>query len=1022
MPLEPRNQDLALRFGLDLSEDDEGQPNGALELENFDFDKDGAAVRRFGFIKASSGPTAGSNVPEMLVPTGAGLQLLSSSDQSIDVSTITTLFDGRRVQQVDSAVDPSRSWICVVATVVQENSSTLTYETVYWVVDLATGRARDYGSLGSNTWGAQVAAVYNHSNGSSPGWNIYYASGAAAPFALKVVKLTLSSGVSVLGTPSTVVASMWDSGDSMLPFSVRPTPTPGYTYVAYVTVTTGQLVVVKHDETATQVATLTPAGAAVSAANVANVWLLVLAAGTVCMFYQNSTNLIVKTMDAALAGVTATATLATTLGALSGVAGMTAAELSTNFVVFCVGKTSISGTVYDLYVNTYDFGSATLGSTPVGVQHALPLSRADLFSSTGGGTRVALLTGTQDSSYPNGTVLAFDSSLVPYSLGMTAYDELAAPSPATRSTGLWSWSGTATTKYIAEVVALETVPGGGPGIRRIRVAKATFGPDRAPRSRALIGTRGYVSGGHLRSGDARTWASAAFVTRPNAPGLVGNVGGSLPAGTYNYCTVLEYADAAGTVQVSPPSAIAAVTLASAGTVSVTLSAYTFVPAGSSKVRVKLYRTTLSSPSTFNLVATYVLDANSYFGGTSSVTHTDQTVDTTAALGEILYTTGDALASELVPALSYVCAHRDRLFGIDALDPHIIRFTTEISDATAPRWNAVLTTRVDNNGGAPLALASMNDKLLIIQRDQICVVTGQGPDGTGSGSFSLPEVVAHIGVEPSQIASVVETPVGVFFAHRSGIQLITPDLQVVPVGKALGGKTVGTDLPVSFGRYVPTRSQVWFQTQLVNGAAPIFIYDLRFSRWLKWTGGSSWVQMLDVVDYGGVVYAIPNVVTGGGSYTVMQLSASDYRDENPASLGTFVAFSQVVAPPWFRGDRAQELRLWKITVAGRKFTQNGAGTTMTLQVYTQDERKLKDPTVADNTYTWAGTDTSGLPVNWLVRARVVTQRCRAFRVRLTLTPDSSVQFEPYYTLSTISYDYGVLPSRGKVAPKGRASAA
>jgi hypothetical protein len=57
-------------------------------------------------------------------------------------------------------------------------------------------------------------------------------------------------------------------------------------------------------------------------------------------------------------------------------------------------------------------------------------------------------------------------------------------------------------------------------------------------------------------------------------------------------------------------------------------------------------------------------------------------------------------------------------------------------------------------------------------------------------------------------------------------------------------------------------------------------------------------------------------------------------------------------------------------------------------------------------------------NFLISGRLVTQQCRAFRVGLTVTPEAGGDvIGDFLTLSSITYDFGVMGGRGK-QPAGK----
>lgn len=1010
--LEPRSQEIPFRFGLDLTEDEEGSPNGALELTNFDFDKEGALVRRNGFtIDSTMDGLVGTSVPEAFLQAGPVLDVLARSDAGLDASTLALLFPGCRVVNTDCATNVADTYTCVVATVIREEyaSPSTTYEAVYWVYEHATKKIVASGMLGAGTTNAQVVCLGSVITPGIYAWLIAYGDGTST-LALKLRNL---SSAYVLSAATTVSSGLeYSVLSTQVPFALCAAQDGSSAYLAYLTVTTGALTVNQYNGVPTLLATISPAASGTTL-NRANVWISTMRNNEVHVVYEDtSNNLILKRLTSTLSAVTATKTLASSLSAFG--TRYTQTETATGTIMFFYQASTNDATK----VNTYIPATDTLGTEQT-LPGRVPYTKAmtvqpDSTISTYWAVIGLHTYPTSGNNYPSITLVGMLTPSNGQAVGQVAYDEASYDGSETFTRLLPSWGNpTGEHRYIPVRVVLET--GLTDYVRRVRLVRIAFGADRASRSTARLGTKGFVSGSILRDSDGRYITPSAFLTVPETPTITDSGSGSTPvAGTYSYCSVLEYTDTHGTIQVSPPSVSRSFVSASGHNLTVTASAWAPYPYNldGRPLRLKVYRTTAGG-STFYLLytAAFVVAGTSLAG----ISFTDATTDAalTASPRETIYATigGAALVSELDPALSYLCSHRNRLFGIDALAPEVIRFTTEIEDATAPRWNAVLTLRVDNKGGPPLALASLADKLVIFQRDQLWIVSGQGPDGAGDGAFALPESPsALVGVDPAQIGSVVETPLGVFFAHRTGIYLLTPGLEVVPVGQALGGKTFGATTPVTRGRYISSRSQVWF---LASQA--IYVYDLRWKRWLTWTG--NWDSMIDVIDHEGTVYAISNQFSSGPTYHVLKLNTTTCRDEVVATPNTFALFSQTIGLPWFRADRAQEQRLYKVHISGRKVAGAVNDANVALEVFTQDERKPKTSVTADNTYTWAGSSVTGMASHFLLSTRAVSQRCRAFRCRLTVTPQTTDATSTWLTLGSLTYDFGTLPGRGK-QPSGR----
>jgi hypothetical protein len=1007
--LEPKSQEIPFRFGLDLTEDEEGSPNGALELENFDFNLEGALVRRNGFTKLSgttAGPTeAGTSENRGLISNGETLGILQrghvvpnvaggNGDYAgfgpFDHDTLGTYWNGVRTQSVDMATLTAANgnkYLCVVATVFSEASGTeiidavQDYEVHAKVIDLATrsvvydGRI-DRGTVGVNAaYGARVVAYT-----AAFRFGIFYNVGSTFKFNY------IETGTMSLGSAVNVVTSTDHSSASGVPDVVCDGTN------AYAVVCNASVPKVKKVDSSGTVSVSHSLATGLHTENA----ILLLTNGTTLMVVTSGNVFEVPTT-----------LLSSTFSGSITAPGGTVKQIALVETVANSQLTILIDTTTTVRVATYNVGSLVAPAYTVTAPNVQLLSKPWFHSFPTSGRQAYVAVGARNAATSGYRTVVIMAATSMSAVGQVSFDEAGAPHGYLASLLLGNvladpTDASATRYLLASLADIETSDAAAFAgnfidfyVRRVRVSRLSFSVTNVVTSAALGGLV-HVSGSLPLTWDGSTLGPAAFVDAPAAPVLTSPNVGDL-TGTYSYRVVYEVSDERGNIQVSPPS-VAVSTTVTAKKITVTHAvsplAYRSLP-GLRNLRVKIYRTAAGG-SIYYLAHTYT----AVYGGT--VTVDDDVIDNVSLTrAETLYTTGGALESEPAPPLRFLCAHRNRLFGIRSDVPQNIAFTQETTDPLNPRWHAVLNHRVDNDGGPPTALASVYDKMLVFQGDQICAFYGAGPDGTGSGAFAQPEVVARgVGVADADRGSVVTTPLGVFFKHRSGIHVIGPDFQVSPVGRAVQS-LVGSDTCVR-GRFLPSRHQVWFLFQdpsTLTTRQYALIYDTRFNRWVKWTTP---VVFEDVIEHAGTVYAISRTA-------LFKLDTTTCIDTG----GSTSLFSQVIGLPWYRGpDRAQELRLWKVHLAGRKVAGAQNDATIALQVYTQDERKPKSSTAADNTLTWAGSTVTGLASNFLLSARAVSQRCRAFRCRLTVTPQTTSATSTWLTLGALVYDFGALMGRGK----------
>lgn len=1012
MALEPRSQEIPFRFGLDVTEDEEGTPNGALELTNYDFTKEGAAVRRNGFTKlsgTSAGPTESSTseyrglvsngetlgilVRGTVVPNVGGGNGGYAGIQGFDHDTLGTYWNGVRTQSTDIATLTAANgnkYLCVVATVFSEatgtamDDATPDFEVHAKVIDLSSRSVVYDGRVAAGAYGARVVAYTGAFR-----FGVFYHTTSGNNFKFNYI----DTGTLALGSAVNVVTGT----DHRFSTGVPDVVCDGTN--AYAVVCDSSSLKVKKVDFAGSVG----ASRTIGVNSTENAILLATNGTTLLVVIYSG---VVYEVPTTLASSTNSGT-PTSPGTVK-VIGLVEVSANTSITI-------LFDTTVDVRAYTYNIGTLVAPALAITAPNVTLAGKPWFYTFPTSGRQAYVPVNARNavtSGYRTVVVMAITPPVLT-AVGQVSFDESGNPHTYLASLLLSSvlpdpTDSNATRYLYASLADLETSDAGGTVgastvlidryVRRVRVSRLAFGVTNIATS-ASLGGLVHVSGSLPATWDGSTLGPATFVDAPAAPVLTSPNAGSL-TGTYSYCVVYEVSDEHGNIQSSPPSVAASVTVTSKKitvTHAVSPLAYRSL-AGLRNLRVKIYRTAAGG-STYYLAHTYT----AVYGGT--VTVDDNVLDVTLTQVETLYTTGGALESEPAPPMRFLCAHRNRLFGIRSDVPQNIPFTQETVDPLNPRWHSVLTQRVDNDGGAPTALASMYDKVLVFQENQICTFYGLGPDGTGSGAFAPPEVVARgVGVADADRGSVVTTPVGVFFKHSTGIHVIGPDFQVAPVGRAVAD-LVGSDTCVR-GRFLPSRHQVWFLFQdpsTLTTRQYIVVYDTRFNRWVKWTTPAVFE---DVLEHAGTVYTISRTA-------LYKLDTTTCRDAGSTPL-----FSQVVGLPWYRGpDRATELRLYKVHVAGRKVAGAQNDANVVLEVFTQDERKTKSSVTADNTYTWAGSAITGMASNFLLSTRAVSQRCRAFRCRLTVTPQTSDATSTWYTLGAVVYDFGALMGRGK-QPSGK----
>lgn len=582
--------------------------------------------------------------------------------------------------------------------------------------------------------------------------------------------------------------------------------------------------------------------------------------------------------------------------------------------------------------------------------------------------------------------------------------------------------------YVTRTTADPSVPQGSDAwdlldraVRLTRVSSAA----REHHGIVKLGPNTYVGGTIPLSWDGRFVTPAGFPIPPHSALVVdgGATVGALPEGEYSYYVRASYQDFAGTIFDSPsiidPLGNSQVTVASGDTPEVTIypsTMWTEMDRGNldaPRFRTEVFRN--ANPlSSGDLTWRKAFTHTHYAATTTPVTFDDVRAANFVGLGELLSTslTGP-ITPGVLPALSHIWSHRSRIWGVDAYDPELVRFTTEYVAPTAPYWNDVLAIRVTNSGGPVIGGASLGDKCIAFQENQICVLAGEGPDGTGAGTFTYPEALRGVGARIGSQGAIVEVPSGVMFVHSTGIYHLGMDLALTFVGERLLPRlnidTQGLLAPIHRAVYLHGRGQVWF---LTNGGASgrlgnqdVLVYDTIRQTWTALS--SSLGPFSDVIETPEGVYLADMqgrlLEALGASSDVPGLN--DLDEDGVQYPITLRAKTQKL-----RVDNAHQLRVRKLHVTG---SSDSVEADIQVVITTYNDSRGAGNEDSSVTHTFSLSD-QGL--YWQVPIRAQTQRCHFFEVDVTVenveSADNSLR------LSSLLAEVSAIPGTGKVPASKR----
>lgn len=477
----------------------------------------------------------------------------------------------------------------------------------------------------------------------------------------------------------------------------------------------------------------------------------------------------------------------------------------------------------------------------------------------------------------------------------------------------------------------------------------------------------FISSGTLQAYDGVRVAEASYICPPAEPILTPIAsGGAMLPGDYVYRCYWEVTDVRGQIHRSALSASVPVTTTNAGnTNSVRLEILPLamtrrqtpaVPLP--KVALVVCRTTVNGNA--GVLYKQTVSNTPVVNQNNTEAYRLTVVDTASDnIGlPLAYTTGGVLENFCPPSLLGVTKHRRRLVGIGE-DLRTIWFSTEYVDREAPGWSDLLTISFDED---LVALATMDDKLIVFSRSAVWVLYGDGPNPLGQSSdWSSPQrIQASVGCYSPQ--SVVTFPNGVAFQSANGLYLVSRDLRVSPLGLNILDTLSRFPVIVSATQIEGQDLVIW-ECQSVSGTTGCgIVYDYLNNTW-----------SVDVRNpFGAINTPMRSACMHNGVYYTFSSSYFRYKETSNSFLdaGSFVPMALETAWISPSGPHAFQ-RIRKVQLLGERVTPHG------IKVSAQVNHL---PGFAQS-YTWQDTENVATSNKVEMRLGATLARCVAVRVRL-----------------------------------------
>ena len=488
-----------------------------------------------------------------------------------------------------------------------------------------------------------------------------------------------------------------------------------------------------------------------------------------------------------------------------------------------------------------------------------------------------------------------------------------------------------------------------------------------------FGENTYIASNQVYLLDSSQITPYGFLLYPDPPQSSTNDGaGNVADGAYQYVVVYESYDSKGNLIESAPSEAFNVTYAagSARTYTVNLNDVGFI--AKSDMRVSLYRTKASGTIFF-----YVNSTTNFTAALLGIV--DNVVDSVLGNRRILYTTGGVAENISPPNANFVTSAKNRLWTFETGSTDTIWFSKEIRSGFLPAFSDLLTQKIGADGGEIIALAQIDDKMIVFKKSIIYVLLGDGPNDALIGSFSIPVAIAQ-GMGCVSARSVIETPMGVFYQSQEGVYLIDRSLTNQFIGRPIY-KNDGT---IRASVYDPVLNRVIFLT-----TAEFWIYYVSSNSWYKWTVANP----VDIVLENGTLYLV--------STTALLKQGTAFQDAG-ANYAQTVKMGQFA----FAGTQGYQ-RIYRMLLTGRRTTDADA-TVVTARTY------INSNTTATDTFAIAHSSLiSGNRFELEIRPSV--QRCETMELEITQTASTSG-----FILSAVTAEVGALIGAGKRSESRRAT--
>jgi len=353
-------------------------------------------------------------------------------------------------------------------------------------------------------------------------------------------------------------------------------------------------------------------------------------------------------------------------------------------------------------------------------------------------------------------------------------------------------------------------------------------------------------------------------------------------------------------------------------------------------------------------------------------------DAVAILHGKIYTTDGILPNFPPPALAHIITHRNRLFGIVAEDRRKVVFTHEYEIGELPGWHPDLVIDVPDQA---VALAALDEKLVIFCQSGVYVVAGNGPDRKGLNSDYDQPFRLNSPHGCTSAASVVSFPEGIFFLSELGFCLLDRKVNVQWVGGPVEDTT--TAYPYAHASAVLDDRQ-WIYWSLTNHprigqstAGRVVVYDWGHNVW-----------SVDLVSYQSELGATATFVTSFARtktdvLATVQSGANVFLHRAFADVNGAWIFTRAKTAKLNLGSNQLYHRARWLTLLGEK--RGPHQLTVTVNTF---HHASSAP--SSQVFTWTDGQTSAL-ISYALKMHLANQKGAMFEIEIADGPDVAFPF-------------------------------